>query len=154
MTRLPARAASVLTVVFGALLLATCASPERLSGPRESGQQPTFSAAKKQDIKDAIAAQERHKGALHKIKGVVGTAVGLLPDGRAAVQVLVLDATPRDIPAVLGQTRDVVVLEDGDFAVIRRDGVQITSLNGLPVKVRFEWSDTTTDTPQWTKRFR
>jgi glucosamine--fructose-6-phosphate aminotransferase (isomerizing) len=39
-----------------------------------------------------------------------------------------------DIPAVLGQTRDVIVLEDGDFAVIRRDGVQITSLNGMPVQ--------------------
>jgi glutamine---fructose-6-phosphate transaminase (isomerizing) len=39
-----------------------------------------------------------------------------------------------DIPAVLGQTRDVIVLEDGDFAVIRRDGVQITSLSGSPVE--------------------
>ncbi len=38
-----------------------------------------------------------------------------------------------DIPAVLGQTRDVVVLEDGDFAVIKREGVSITSLNGLLV---------------------
>jgi glucosamine--fructose-6-phosphate aminotransferase (isomerizing) len=38
-----------------------------------------------------------------------------------------------DIPAVLGQTRDVIVLEDGDFAVIRREGVTITSLNGAPV---------------------
>jgi glutamine---fructose-6-phosphate transaminase (isomerizing) len=39
-----------------------------------------------------------------------------------------------DIPAVLGQTRDVIVLEDGDFAVIRREGVQVTSLNGAPVE--------------------
>jgi glucosamine--fructose-6-phosphate aminotransferase (isomerizing) len=38
-----------------------------------------------------------------------------------------------DIPAVLGQTRDVIVLEDGDFAVIRREGVTITSLNGAPL---------------------
>jgi glucosamine--fructose-6-phosphate aminotransferase (isomerizing) len=39
-----------------------------------------------------------------------------------------------DIPAVLGQTRDVVILEDGDFAVIRREGVHITSLNGRLVE--------------------
>jgi glutamine---fructose-6-phosphate transaminase (isomerizing) len=39
-----------------------------------------------------------------------------------------------DIPAVLGQTRDVIVLEDGDFAVIRREGVQLSSLDGAPVE--------------------
>jgi glucosamine--fructose-6-phosphate aminotransferase (isomerizing) len=38
-----------------------------------------------------------------------------------------------DIPAVLGHTRDVIVLEDGDFAIIRRDGVRVTSLNGQPL---------------------
>jgi hypothetical protein len=102
MIRLPARVASVFTVVFGALLVTSCADlPDRLSGPRDPSQQASFSAAKQQDIKDAIAAQEKHKDNLHKIKGVVGTAVGLLPDGRAAVQVLVIDASPRDIPATL-----------------------------------------------------
>ena len=39
-----------------------------------------------------------------------------------------------DIPAVLGQTRDVIVLEDGDFAVIRCEGVRVTSLNGAPLE--------------------
>jgi glucosamine--fructose-6-phosphate aminotransferase (isomerizing) len=39
-----------------------------------------------------------------------------------------------DIPAVLAHTRRVIVLEDGDFAVIRRDGVQITTLDGTPVE--------------------
>jgi glucosamine--fructose-6-phosphate aminotransferase (isomerizing) len=39
-----------------------------------------------------------------------------------------------DIPAVLGQTRDVIVLEDGDFAVIGRDTVRITTLDGTPIE--------------------
>jgi len=39
-----------------------------------------------------------------------------------------------DIPAVLPYTRDVLVLEDGDLAVIRRDGVTLTNLDGSPVE--------------------
>jgi hypothetical protein len=26
-------------------------------------------------------------------------------------------------------------------------------INGTPVKVRYEWSDTTTDTPKWNRAF-
>ncbi|HEV8436620.1 MAG TPA: glutamine--fructose-6-phosphate transaminase (isomerizing) [Methylomirabilota bacterium] len=39
-----------------------------------------------------------------------------------------------DIPAVLSHTRDVVVLEDEDVAVITRHGVEITQLDGTPVQ--------------------
>ena len=38
-----------------------------------------------------------------------------------------------DIPAVLPYTREVLVLEDGDFAVIRRDSLELTSLDGAVV---------------------
>jgi glutamine---fructose-6-phosphate transaminase (isomerizing) len=38
-----------------------------------------------------------------------------------------------DIPALLAHTRDVVILEDGDVAVITRHGVEITDLAGAPV---------------------
>ena len=54
---------------------------------------PTTPSAQLQDagqprgIAAAIAAQERHSPALRRIAGVVGTAVGLLPDGRAIVRV-------------------------------------------------------------------
>lgn len=100
MTRLPARAASVFTAVFGAFVLASCFdAPERLSGPLDPIQRANLAELKKKGIRDAIDAQERHKDKLHKIKGVLGTAVGLLPDGRAAVQVLVLDATTQGVPA-------------------------------------------------------
>jgi glucosamine--fructose-6-phosphate aminotransferase (isomerizing) len=38
-----------------------------------------------------------------------------------------------DIPAILSHTRDVVVLEDDDVAVVTRRGVEITQLDGAPV---------------------
>ena len=39
-----------------------------------------------------------------------------------------------DIPAILSHTRDVVVLEDEDVAVVTRRGVEITQLDGAPVQ--------------------
>ncbi len=48
-----------------------------------------------------------------------------------------------DIPAVLPYTRDVVCLENGDLAVIREEGVRITTLEGAPVErkpIRVTWS--------------
>src|SRR5262249_30370045 len=38
-----------------------------------------------------------------------------------------------DIPAVLPYTRDVLILEDGDVAVIRREGATVTLLDGTAV---------------------
>ena len=38
-----------------------------------------------------------------------------------------------DIPAVMRYTKRVLVLEDGDFAVVTKDSVQLTRLNGDPV---------------------
>ena len=37
-----------------------------------------------------------------------------------------------DVPALLAHTREVIFLEDGDFAVIRRDGITLTQLCGAP----------------------
>jgi glucosamine--fructose-6-phosphate aminotransferase (isomerizing) len=39
-----------------------------------------------------------------------------------------------DIPAILSHTRDVVVLEDEDVAVVTRHGVEITQIDGAPVQ--------------------
>jgi glucosamine--fructose-6-phosphate aminotransferase (isomerizing) len=47
-----------------------------------------------------------------------------------------------DIPAILAHTRDVVVLEDEDVAVVTRHGVEITQLDGGPVErapIRILW---------------
>ncbi|MGH7699856.1 MAG: CARDB domain-containing protein [Gemmatimonadales bacterium] len=40
------------------------------------------------DLGAAIAAQQRHTDALLRVPGVVGTAVGVHPDGRAGIQIL------------------------------------------------------------------
>jgi len=39
-----------------------------------------------------------------------------------------------DIPAILMHTRDMVILEDGDMAVVTRHGVEISQLDGAPVE--------------------
>jgi glucosamine--fructose-6-phosphate aminotransferase (isomerizing) len=38
-----------------------------------------------------------------------------------------------DIPGILHHTRDVYFLADGDMAILTRDGVKLTDLNGKPV---------------------
>jgi glucosamine--fructose-6-phosphate aminotransferase (isomerizing) len=47
-----------------------------------------------------------------------------------------------DIPAILSHTRDVVILEDGEVAVITANGVEVTTLDDAPVQrepVRVLW---------------
>ena len=39
-----------------------------------------------------------------------------------------------DIPAILSHTRDVVILEDGEVAVVRREGVELSTLDDQPVR--------------------
>lgn len=98
MPHLPARAASLFAAIAAAILSA-CSSPDGVTAPVS---QDLRSAAIRQDnIHAAIAAQERHHPALHAIPGVVGTAVGMGTDGRPEIQVFVLDAAARQIPAAL-----------------------------------------------------
>jgi glutamine---fructose-6-phosphate transaminase (isomerizing) len=47
-----------------------------------------------------------------------------------------------DIPAILAHTRDVVILEDGEVAVVTATGVELCTLDGAPVQrepVRILW---------------
>jgi len=47
-----------------------------------------------------------------------------------------------DIPAILGHTRDVVILEDGEVAVVTAEGVELSTLDDQPVQrapVRILW---------------
>jgi glucosamine--fructose-6-phosphate aminotransferase (isomerizing) len=47
-----------------------------------------------------------------------------------------------DIPAILSHTRDVVILEDGEVAVVSAEGVELSTLDGEPVQrepVRILW---------------
>ena len=81
---LPALAMAVMAFWFA------CAdhSPEPLAGP----DAPAFAAARAEDLRAAIQAQERHSPALLNRNGVVGTAVGLGPDGKPAIKIFL--ATP------------------------------------------------------------
>ncbi|MGH8678416.1 MAG: hypothetical protein ACREUQ_08720, partial [Burkholderiales bacterium] len=62
-------------IVVGASLMLGCTerSPDSVTGPALRAQ---FGVPNSDDIRAAIAAQERHNPALLRIPGVVGTAVG------------------------------------------------------------------------------
>jgi len=90
--RLPA----IACLAFAAGLWSACGDQDR-----PTLTEPSFRASRADDVRGAIAAQERHTDALLRIPGVVGTAVGLLPDGRAAVRIFLAHADVRGIPTTL-----------------------------------------------------
>jgi hypothetical protein len=93
------RRVTTVSAVLCANLLAACADAP-ITGP--TGNELARSTEKRtEDVRAAIAAQNRHMLRLHAIPGVVGTAVGLRAGGDAAVQVFVVDNTARDIPSRL-----------------------------------------------------
>jgi glucosamine--fructose-6-phosphate aminotransferase (isomerizing) len=50
-----------------------------------------------------------------------------------------------DVPAILAHTRDVIFLEEGDFAVITKKGVELTDRSGKKLERsirRIEWTPT------------
>ncbi len=98
--RLSRRAAALLTLGLGAGFWAACSDrlADSLTGPTPP---PQLSVQAGPDVAAAIAAQERFTPALMRIPGVVGTAVGLLPNGRAAVRVFLESGEARGLPAAL-----------------------------------------------------
>ena len=75
-------------IFAGASLLLSCTDPlpDSVTGPRARSQLVPASAS---DVAAAIAAQERANGGLLRIPGVIGTAVGLLPNGKARIRIFV-----------------------------------------------------------------
>ncbi len=88
------RAAILAILGLGATLWTGC-SDRSITGP---SARPQLSL---QDIRAALAAQQRYTSDLMRLPGVVGTAVGLLPGGEAAVKILVVDANVRGLPSML-----------------------------------------------------
>jgi glucosamine--fructose-6-phosphate aminotransferase (isomerizing) len=96
-------------------------------------------------LRDTPRLDEATKRALSEMRGAYAVAVLSqdTPDrivaakhGAGSVVVgLGQDETflASDIPAILAHTRDIVILEDGDVAVITRGGVEVTKLDGTPV---------------------
>ncbi|HEV8263629.1 MAG TPA: CARDB domain-containing protein [Gemmatimonadales bacterium] len=87
------------TLGVSAVLLTACTdgTPDSLTGP--SGRPPL--GVQSPAIRAAIAVQERHLDALLRTPGVVGTAVGLLPNGQPAVRVFLAHPGVSGLPAAL-----------------------------------------------------
>ena len=93
------RAHAAHAAFVGVMALSACSDvPDRLTGLNAAAARL---GASPEDVRGAMRVQERHTSALMRIRGVLGTAVGVLPNGKAAVQVLVLDNTVRGLPDVL-----------------------------------------------------
>lgn len=88
----------IAAIVAGANLLLACAdrSPDSVTGPQIRNQISVNAA----DVAAAITAQERANPALLRMPGVVGTAVGLTPNGKARIRIFV-DGVARGFPETL-----------------------------------------------------
>jgi hypothetical protein len=107
-------------VPLGAAVLALAVSSacsdepsNSLTGPQLQSVAPT--TLPQPDIRAALIAQERHNPRLRAIPGVVGTAVGWNPAGKAAVKVFTASAGVAGIPASLDNV-PVTVEVTGIFA--------------------------------------
>jgi len=96
------------------------------------------------------------RGALAKVKGTYALAV--VSERAPDMVVVAKNASPlvlgigehanyvaSDVPAILAHTRDVIFLEEGDFAVITKKGIELTDRAGkkLERKVRrIDWTPT------------
>ena len=92
------RAGTAIAALFGALVASCSESP--LAPPSTSTARPRLrpDAAR---VQAAIVAQERNTIDLMKIPGVLGTAVGLAPNGAPAVKVFLASADVGGLPASL-----------------------------------------------------
>src|SRR5438046_6358006 len=82
--RVSRRAAILAVIGLGASLWTGCSdrSPDALIGP---SAQRHFAGDQLQEIHAVLAVHKRHSAALLRLPGVVGTAVGLLPNGKAGL---------------------------------------------------------------------
>jgi len=89
----------ILLAAAGLVVVASFAcSDESFNSPTGPQLQ---SAGLQPDVRAALVAQERHNPRLRAIPGVVGTAVGLNPAGKAVVRVFIASAGVAGIPANL-----------------------------------------------------
>jgi len=95
------RRAAVLAVIgLGASLWTGCSdrSPDALIGPSAQRQ---LAGDRLQEIHAVLAVHKRHSAALLRLPGVVGTAVGLLPNGKPGLKVLLASPEVRGLPSAL-----------------------------------------------------
>src|SRR2546429_2820443 len=99
--RISGRAAVLRVIGWGASLWTGCSarSPDTLTGP--SAQLQISRDQWQQDIQSVIAVHQRRGEALLRIPGVVGTAVGLLPNGKVGLKILLARHGVVGLPTVL-----------------------------------------------------
>jgi glutamine---fructose-6-phosphate transaminase (isomerizing) len=105
-------------------------------------------------LKSAGRLERAVKRALNEVRGsyAVGVVAAAAPDrivaGKHGAGSVVIGLgkgemfVASDIPAILAHTRDVVILEDGEVAVVSTDGVELSTLDDQPVQrepVRILW---------------
>src|SRR5216117_1041679 len=105
-------------------------------------------------LKSAGRLERAVKRALNEVRGsyAVGVVAAAAPDrlvcGKHGAGSVVIGLgkgemfVASDIPAILGHTRDVVILEDGEVAVVTSGGVVLSTLDDQPVQrepVRIMW---------------
>jgi glucosamine--fructose-6-phosphate aminotransferase (isomerizing) len=109
------------------------------------------------ELKGGASLPDAVRAAARRLEGSYGAAVITAdhPDLIVAVRMqspLVLGVTEgasllaSDIPALLAHTRDVIPLEDGDVAVLSPGGVELSDLDGQPVRRevrRIDWDPVT-----------
>src|SRR5438874_3471930 len=108
------------------------------------------------EIEKGLALPEAVRAALAQVKGTYALAVmsekfpGMLVVSKNASPLVLglgkgCNFVASDVPAILAHTRDVIYLEEGDFAVVTKAGVELT--NGAGEKLdrgvkRIEWTPT------------
>src|SRR6266850_1703229 len=105
-------------------------------------------------LKNAGRLERAVKRALNEVRGsyAIGVVAAAAPDrlvcGKHGAGSVVIGLgkgemfVASDIPAILGHTRDVVILEDGEVAVVTSTGVELSTLADEPVQrepVRILW---------------
>lgn len=95
MSTLPLRRSPRLIALgLGAILVGCADQGSGVTGP---ASHPSLEASPA-DVRLAVRAQERHSDALLRVPGVVGTAVGRLPNGRTRIRVFVASSSTRGVP--------------------------------------------------------
>jgi hypothetical protein len=95
------RASSLASTIFAIVASVGLSGCDGAPEPTGPVQQQRLGIAPIGEVRAAIAAQERHLASLHGTAGVVGTAVGRLPNGRLAIRVFLTSSAVRGVPASL-----------------------------------------------------
>jgi hypothetical protein len=89
------RSPGLIALGLGAVLVGCADDRSSVTGP---AFETSLGASAASDVRLAVKAQERHSDALLRLPGVVGTAVGRLPNGRTGIRVFVTSPNTRGVP--------------------------------------------------------